>query len=76
MGLLEAQQHLLKARTDEKATQGAHKSEPKPGMNVTGHTDNPSSPLPRQSGASCAVKQSCQWSLEFKILSLQVTWKL
>ena len=56
MGLLEAQQHLLKSRTEEKATQGARVSQdPKVGVNVevteTYH-------LPHQSGGSQAGKQS------------------
>ena len=46
MGLLEAQQHLLKSRTEEKATQEAGQSEPslKVGMNVAGHRDRPFPP--------------------------------
>ena len=63
MGQLEAQRHLLKSRTEEKATQGARVSQdPKMGVNVQ-VTEAALLPPPHcQSGRSycfCSVTKSC-----------------
>lgn len=76
MGLLEAQQYLLKSMREEKATQGAQQSEPRPQSEVNvarhRHCSFPH-PAARAEGPVLGNKQSDQWSLEFKILILQET---
>lgn len=74
MRLLQAQQHLLKSRTEEKATQRAQQSESRPQseVNVAGHIHcSFPHPAARAEGPVLGNKQSDQWSLEFKILIRQ-----
>ena len=69
MGLWEAQQYLLKSRTEEKVTQGTKQSEPRPqsGGECGGHRDKPPSPPKWR-----VTSRETEWlgSLKFKMLIL------